>query len=136
MQRELRRARESRAKDEAGDVLSAAVDVAGVKYVAGTVDAADVPALRQYGDALRGKLDLGVGVLCQNRAEKPVCLVIVSDRAIKERSVTASELAKRIGVELGFRGGGKPHMAQVGLPNMNEFSRLKDFVKALLERML
>jgi len=136
MQRELRRTRASQAKDQAGDVLSSAQDVAGIQYVAGTVDAADVPALRQYGDALRGKLDLGVGVLCQNRTEKPVCLVIASDRVIKEKSVTASELAKRIAAELGFRGGGKPHMAQVGLPNMSEFSRLKDFVKASLESML
>jgi alanyl-tRNA synthetase len=136
MQRELRKARASQAKDQAGDVLSSAVDVGGVQFVAGAVDAADVPALREYGDALRGKLDLGVGVLCQNRSEKPVCLLIASDRVIKEKSVTAGDLAKRVSAELGFRGGGKPHMAQIGLPNMSEFSRLRDFVKASLESMI
>ncbi|MCH7549044.1 MAG: hypothetical protein IH969_05855, partial [Candidatus Krumholzibacteriota bacterium] len=93
-------------------------------------------ALRQYGDAMRGRLDLGVGLVCQSRADKPVCLVVVSDRAIKERSLRADDITRRIGEELGYRGGGKPHMAQVGIPNASEFNKLKEFVKASLESLL
>jgi alanyl-tRNA synthetase len=58
---------------------------------------------------------------------------VASDRLIKEKSTAATDLTKRIAKTLSFRGGGKPHMAQIGLPDMTAFKSVQDFVRAELE---
>jgi len=76
---------------------------------------------------------LGVALVCQSGVEKPVCLIVASDSVIKERGVKADDLARRVAAELGFKGGGKPHMAQFGIPSIVEFERVRDFVRRALE---
>jgi len=136
LQRRIKRDESHRARDSAADAVSQAADIGGVKFVSLTVDVADVAALRKYGDELRDRLGLGVGVLCQNRADKPVVLIVASDSLITERSITATDITKRIAEELSYRGGGKPHMAQVGLPTLSEFDRVRDFVRGVIENRL
>jgi alanyl-tRNA synthetase len=116
--------------------LSQAEEIKGVKFVSARVEAPDVPALRKYGDELRNNLGLGLGLLCQANSEKPVVLIVTSDRLMKEKSITASDLAKKIAEALAFRGGGKPHMAQVGISNDNDFNKIRDFVKTTVESLL
>ena len=122
-----------RAEDQAADALADAADIRGLRFVSATVDLPDASALRGYGDALRGKIGLGVALVCQAAAEKPMCLLVASDSAIKERGVKADDLARQVAAALGFKGGGKPHMAQFGIPNVSEFNRVRDFVKKALE---
>ena len=77
-----------------------------------------------------------MGLLCQNVQEKPVIMIVVSDDLIKDRGLKAGELTRAIADKLGFRGGGKPHMAQVGVPNISDFSKIENFVKASLESLV
>ncbi|MFH1754238.1 MAG: alanine--tRNA ligase, partial [Candidatus Latescibacterota bacterium] len=109
--------------------MEAAVDVNGIKLISMMVDAPDVPSLRQSGDRLRDKLDLGLGLICQEKAEKPILLIVVSDRLIKDRGIKANELAASVGQAFSFRGGGKPHMAQMGLGNLADLVRVKEFLE-------
>ncbi len=127
-----KRDEERRAQSEAADALAGAEDIGGLRFVALTVDVPDVNALRSYGDALRGRIGTGVGLVCQSGAEKPVCLVVASDSAIKERGIRADDLTRKVGAELGYRGGGKPHMAQFGIPGVQEFDRVRDFLRGAL----
>ena len=90
-------------------------------------------ALLKYGDELLNKLGTGLGVLCLNKQDKPIVLIVASDALIKERSVTATDVARRIAEVLSYRGGGKPHMAQVGIPDMKAFKDIEEFVRAELE---
>jgi alanyl-tRNA synthetase len=122
-----------RAEEGAKDALAGAVDIRGLRFVVANVDLPDLNALRGYGDALRGKLGLGVALVCQTGGDKPMCLLVASDSAIKERGVKADELAKKLSTALGLRGGGKPHMAQFGIPNSADFNRVRDFVRQSLE---
>ncbi|HXV13089.1 MAG TPA: DHHA1 domain-containing protein, partial [Candidatus Krumholzibacteria bacterium] len=133
LQKERKKSESKRAESGASEALASAVDAHGVRFVATTVEAPDVNALRSYGDALRGKLGLGVALVCQTGVEKPVCLIVSSDSAISERGVKADDLARRVATELGFKGGGKPHMAQFGIPSILEFERVRDVVKRALE---
>ena len=135
MQKKLRREEARQAKDSAGDALDAGVDVGGVTFVAAKVEAADVPSLRRYGDAVREKLKTGVAVLCQSQADKPVCLIVVSDGAMNEKSISAGDITKEISKSLSLRGGGKRHMAQIGLGSIDDFGRVADFVKQTLESL-
>jgi alanyl-tRNA synthetase len=135
LQKQLKKDATKRAKDEAADAMTRAEDVGGIKYVSIAVDAPDIGALRKYGDELRNKLGLGLAVVCQNKPEKPVVLIVASDSLIKERSVKATDLTKSIAEKLSFRGGGKPHMAQVGIPDLEAFDRIRDFVKEELANL-
>ena len=96
------------------------------------VDAPDVPALRQFGDRLREKLDYGVGLLCQNKTDKPIMLILVTDNVIKDRAVKANELAARIGESFSLRGGGKPHLSQIGLGSKQDFKKIQKFLRKIL----
>jgi alanyl-tRNA synthetase len=133
LQRERKKSDGKRAAAGAAEALAGAVDARGVRFVAAAVDAPDVGTLRGYGDALREKLGLGVALVCQSGVEKPVCLIVASDSAIKERGLKADDLARRVAAELGFRGGGKPHMAQFGIPSAVDFDRVRDVVRRALE---
>jgi alanyl-tRNA synthetase len=119
---------------QVGDVLQTAEDVRGVSLVSMTLSDGDVASLRRWGDRVRDKMDVGVGLICLAAAEtKPMLLVVASDRAISQKNIKANELAAKIGEALSLRGGGKPHMAQMGLEKTEDFDRVKSFVKKLLE---
>jgi len=133
LQRQMKKDASRRAKDETTDAVDHAEDVGGINYVAIAVEAPDVGALRKYGDELRNKLGLGLAVVCQDKPDKPVVLIVASDQLIGDKSITAVGLTKRIAEELGYRGGGKPHMAQVGIPDQKAFDRIREFVKKELE---
>jgi alanyl-tRNA synthetase len=66
---------------------------------------------------------------------KPMLLIVVSDRAISEKKLKANELADRIAKSFSLRGGGKPHMAQMGLARADDFERVKAFVREVLENL-
>ena len=133
LQRERKKQEAKRAEEGAKDALADATDIRGLRFVAAKVDLPDLDALRSYGDALRGKLGLGVALVCLAGGAKPMCLLVASDSAIKERGVRADELAKKLSAALGLRGGGKPHMAQFGLPDIADFERVRDFIRQALE---
>ncbi|HET7373571.1 MAG TPA: alanine--tRNA ligase [Gemmatimonadaceae bacterium] len=95
----------------------------GSRLVSGVVRAGDVKELQALGDAVREKLGSGVGVLAASFEDgKNTLLVVVTDD-LRARGVRADALIKDIAAAAGGRGGGKPHMAQAGIPDA---SRLGD----------
>ena len=111
--------------DRLQSLLAQAHRVNGARVVAATVSASDVQELQALGDALREKLGSGVGVLASTFAEgKTTMLVVVTDD-LRERGVRADQLIREIAALAGGRGGGKPHMAQAGIPDV---SRLPDAI--------
>jgi alanyl-tRNA synthetase len=98
-----------------------AVDGNGTRLVTSLVRAADVKELQALGDAVREKLGSGVGVLAASFEDgKNTLLVVVTDD-LRERGVRADALIKEIAAAAGGRGGGKPHMAQAGIPDASRF---------------
>ncbi|MDQ6888237.1 MAG: alanine--tRNA ligase [Gemmatimonadota bacterium] len=124
--------------DELQRLVAAAEAVNGVKLVRGRVSAADVKELQSVGDALRERLGSGIGVLAASFAEgKNSLLVIVTDD-LRSRGVRADELIREIAAAGGGRGGGKPHMAQAGIPDAaklaDAFAKVPEVVRAALAR--
>jgi alanyl-tRNA synthetase len=93
----------------------------GSRLVASVVRAGDVKELQSLGDAVREKLGSGVGVLAASFEDgKNTLLVVVTDD-LRDRGVRADALIKDIAAAAGGRGGGKPHMAQAGIPDASRF---------------
>jgi alanyl-tRNA synthetase len=97
-----------------------ALDGNGVRYVGRRVTAVDVKELQALGDALREQLRSGIGVLGTTFADGKTTLLVVVTDDLKDRGVRADALVREIAAVAGGKGGGKPHMAQAGIPNADK----------------
>ena len=108
----------------------------GMRLVSGIVRAADVKELQGLGDAVREKLGSGVGVLAASFEDGKNSLIVVVTDDLRDKGVRADALIKDIAAAAGGRGGGKPHMAQAGIPDASRlddaFSRAPELVRAAL----
>ena len=140
-----RRALERRLEDTmrgGGDQLRALLQQAvpvgtnGTRVVTGVVNAGDVKELQALGDAVREQLGSGVGVLAASFEDGKNALLVVVTDDLRDRGVRADALIKDIAAAAGGRGGGKPHMAQAGIPDASRFAdalaRAPNLVRSLL----
>jgi len=111
----------------AATLLAGKRDVAGLALIVSRVDIDDVKALHALGDTLRDQLGTGVAVLGADLGEGKATLLVVVTDDVKERGIRADTLVRDIAASVGGRGGGKPHMAQAGLPDA---SRLDEALAA------
>jgi alanyl-tRNA synthetase len=123
---EERRALEKRLEDllrGGGDQMQRWLDAAqelngtGARFVGQVVPAADLKELQTLGDALRERLRSGVGVLAATFADGKTTMLVVATDDLVERGVSAGALVKELAALAGGRGGGRPHMAQAGIPD-------------------
>ncbi|HEX7939877.1 MAG TPA: alanine--tRNA ligase [Gemmatimonadaceae bacterium] len=94
-----------------------ALDGNGVRFVGRTVTVTDAKELQSLGDALREQLKSGVGVLGAAFGDGKATLLVVVTDDLKEKGVRADALVRDIAAPVGGKGGGKPHMAQAGIPD-------------------
>jgi alanyl-tRNA synthetase len=117
LERRLEEAQKGGGADQLQRLVAAATDLGGVRLVSGEVPASDVRALQALGDALREQLENAVAVLGARLDDgKAAVLAIVTDD-VRARGVRADEVVRAVAAAAGGRGGGKPHMAQAGIPD-------------------
>ncbi|HUE96631.1 MAG TPA: DHHA1 domain-containing protein, partial [Longimicrobiaceae bacterium] len=135
LQRQLERARTSGGADAASGLLAKAVDVEGVKVVAAAVEVASLEEARGLGDLLRERLGSGVAVIGAELDEKASLFAVATDDLIR-RGVRADQVIRDVAAAVGGRGGGRPHMAQAGLPDSSRLpealAHVEEVVRALL----
>jgi alanyl-tRNA synthetase len=117
-------------------LVSGATAVDGMRVVASVVSVPDVKSLQALGDAIRERLKTGVAALGATFDDgKSTLLAVVTDD-VRERGVRADSVIKELAAAAGGRGGGKPHMAQAGIPDASRIpealGRLPDIVRGLL----
>jgi alanyl-tRNA synthetase len=95
-----------------GDVLSNAVDVAGIKVLALNLDGADAKSLRDTADQFKNKLGSAV-VLLAAVEEGKVSLIAGVTQDVTAK-VKAGDLMGYVAAQIGGKGGGRPDMAQGG----------------------
>ncbi|GAB3249791.1 alanine--tRNA ligase [Chitinimonas naiadis] len=97
----------------AGDSLSdQAVDIAGTKVLAATVEGADANALREMLDKLKDKLGNAAIVLASVNDGKVALAAGVTANLVGK--VKAGELVNFVAQQVGGKGGGRPDMAMAG----------------------
>jgi alanyl-tRNA synthetase len=117
-------------------LVSTATAIDGMRLVASVVSVPDVKSLQALGDAVRERLKTGVAALGATFEDgKSTLLAVVTDDA-RDRGVRADAVIKELAAAAGGRGGGKPHMAQAGIPDAaripEALGRLPDIVRGLL----
>ena len=88
------------------------------------------------GDALREQLKSGVGVLGASFADgKSTILVVVTDD-LRDRGARADAIVREVAAVAGGKGGGKPHMAQAGIPDSTRLGAAVDAAPTIVRRQL
>ena len=104
------------AKEAAGDILSQAKEINGVKLLAASVEGVDMNGLRNLGDDLKAKLGDSVVVLASVLEGKVNLMAAATEGAIR-KGAHAGNLIKAVAACVGGGGGGRPNMAQAGGKN-------------------
>lgn len=100
-----------------GTFIQEAVEVDGVRVVAGRIADTDMNTLRSLGESLRDRLGSGsVGVLgtADPSGGKVYLVACVSDDLIKSQGVKAGALVGTLAKRVGGGGGGRPNLATAG----------------------
>ncbi|MDF1505009.1 alanine--tRNA ligase [Roseisolibacter sp. H3M3-2] len=117
LERRIEEARRGGGATQVQTLAAAARPLGTAQLVATEVQVEDVKALQALGDALREQLPGTIAVLGARLDEgKATMLAVVSDD-LRERGVRADEVVRRVAAAAGGKGGGKPHMAQAGIPD-------------------
>ena len=115
---ELARVQQDAARASLSDALDTPREVAGLKVISTHVEAEDKGAFMQLGDHVRDKLHTqGVVVLTAELAGKSTLLVTITPDLVDSKALHAGNLVKAIAAAGGGRGGGRPNMAQAGMPD-------------------
>jgi len=118
LKRELAKIQQDSARASLEDVLDAPRQVAGLKVITAMVSAEDKGAFMQLGDHVRDKLGReGVVVLATDIGGQATLLVTVTGDLVDSKRLHAGNLVKEIAAAGGGRGGGRPNMAQAGMPD-------------------
>jgi alanyl-tRNA synthetase len=117
LQRRLDEALRSGGGNVVQQLIDSASDVNGIRVVASAVNAPDVKSLQALGDAIREKLESGVAVLSASFDDGKNSLLAVVTDDVRDRGLRADAIIREVAAVAGGRGGGKPHMAQAGVPD-------------------
>ena len=120
-----------------GDVLGKAITVNGVKVASGEVKGIpDMKALLALGDAMREQLGSGIGVLATTFEDGKAAMVATVTDDVRARGVAADAVVKALATLGGGRGGGKPHMAQAGLPSIDAITIVLGAVEGVVATLV
>jgi alanyl-tRNA synthetase len=138
LERRLEEAHRSGGESGVQPLIDRAVNVDGVRVISAAVPAMDVKSLQSLGDVLRERMQSGVAVLSASFDDgKNSLLAIVTDD-LRERGLRADNIIRDVAAVAGGRGGGKPHMAQAGIPDAaklpDALAAVAGVVKAQLAR--
>ncbi len=112
LEKELARYKSKMASSQGDDLAAQAIEIAGIKVLAASIEGADVKALRELADKLRDKLRSCALVLGSAIDGKVALIAAVTPDAIAK--VKAGELVNFVAAQVGGKGGGKPDLAQAG----------------------
>ncbi len=118
LRKELGKLQQDSARAGLQDALDSPRDVAGLKVISALVAAEDKNAFMQLGDHVRDRLGSdGVVVLATEIEGKFTLLVTLTGDLVESKRLHAGNLVNALAAAGGGRGGGRPSMAQAGMPD-------------------
>jgi alanyl-tRNA synthetase len=134
LEKELSKFKLQSAASDLDSLVSQAQQVNGAKVVAAKMGSASADELKSIGDALRGKLGSGVGLLASAADEKVQLVCVVTDDLTKK--ISAGKIIGEVAKLLGGSGGGRPNMATGGGKDVAKIGDALQQVKPIVERLL
>jgi alanyl-tRNA synthetase len=136
LRKELSRQRVQEGTHSLDTLIANAQNVRDIALIAARVEAQTMDELKSLGDALRGKLHSGVGILGTIIDNKVALLCVVTDDLIKTRGLRAGTIVGALAKHVGGGGGGKPHLATAGGKDTQKLDAALKEAPHLLSTML
>jgi len=131
LEREIRDLRAKVASGQSRDLLEEAREIRGVRVLAAEVDLEDPKAMGDLSDRLKDRLGSGI-VLLGSRSKEKVILTVSVSKDLQGR-FPAGELMKEVSRAVGGKGGGRPHFAQGGGPEVERLPQAIETLYRLVE---
>ena len=122
--------------DQVREMLSRATMVAGFKVIAAQATSEHSKTLQALCDALREQMGSGVAALGATLADGKSSLLVVATDDARERGARADVIVKDLAAAIGGRGGGKPHLAQAGVPDGARLPEALDRLVAVVQGLV
>lgn len=134
LEKELARLKSKLASSQGDDLAAQAIEIAGFKVLAATLEGADANTLRETMDKLKDKLKSAAIVLATtNDGKVSLAAGVTADLIAK---IKAGELVNHVASQVGGKGGGKPDMAMAGGTDASQLPKalasVKDWVTSKL----
>lgn len=113
--RELEKLQNASAGNTVNELYNKREVINSVPVIAAHIDGLDIDAQRAFADKLRDKLASGLVLLASGRDGKNTLLATAGDDAVKA-GVNCGNIVKETAKAFGGNGGGRPNMAQAGIP--------------------
>ncbi len=137
LEKQLDAVRNKATQGQAGDLVTQAREIKGVKVISAMVPDASREALRSLVDSLRQKLGSGVvflGTMEPGENTKPSLIGgVTKDLTAK---LHAGKIIQEITKEVGGKGGGRPDLAEGGTQDTTGLKRALELVYAVVDRLL
>jgi alanyl-tRNA synthetase len=134
LEKELARLKSKLASSQGDDLVSQAVDIAGVKVLAATLEGADANALRETTDKLKDKLKSAAIVLASVNEGKVIVAAGITPDLISK--IKAGDLVNFVASQVGGKGGGKPDMAMAGGTDASQLPKALASVQAWVKEKM
>jgi alanyl-tRNA synthetase len=136
LRKELSRLRVREGASSIDELVSGGTRIDGGLLVTAQVSAASMDELKSLGDALRAKLQSGVGVMGAIIDGKPALVCVVTDDLIKGKGLQAGRIVGAVAEAFGGRGGGRPHIATAGGKDAGKLAHALQGVEGIVRGML
>lgn len=123
------------AKEAAGDVLSDAIEIDGIRILVKQLSDIDMNGMRDLGDETKQKLGESFLVFACEAGGKANLIAMATEGAMK-KGAHAGNLIKEIAAIVGGGGGGRPNMAQAGGKNPAAIPEALDRALAVMKEQL
>jgi alanyl-tRNA synthetase len=137
LEKQLDAVRNKATQGQAGDLVTQAREIKGVKVISAMVPDASREALRSLVDSLRQKLGSGVVFLgTMEPSENPKPSLIGGVTKDLTAKLHAGKIIQEITKEVGGKGGGRPDLAEGGTQDTTGLKRALELVYAVVDRLL
>ena len=132
-EKEIERLKGRLSSSQAGDIITEARVIEGVRVLSKKVDGLDMKDLRTFGDSLRDKIKSGIIALGSSKDDK-VSIVVMATKDVQEK-YSAVDIVKEIAGIVGGSGGGRPDMAQAGGKEAGRLNEAMEKVYKVVEKI-
>ncbi|MDO9282423.1 MAG: alanine--tRNA ligase [Methylotenera sp.] len=134
LEREIAAIKGKLASSQGDDLATQAIEIAGVKVLAATLEGADANTLRETMDKLKDKLKSAVIVVASvNDGKVSLVAGVTADLTAK---IKAGDLVNVVAQQVGGKGGGKPDMAMAGGTDASQLSKALASVEGWVKEKL
>jgi alanyl-tRNA synthetase len=134
LERELNTAKAKLASSQGDDLATQAIEIAGIKVLAATLEGADANTLRETMDKLKDKLKSAAIVLASVNGDKVSIAAGITKDLVS--TMKAGELVNHVASQVGGKGGGKPDMAMAGGTDASQLPTALQSVEGWVKQQL